>query len=151
MLGTARPGLTPSLLRILVVGVLLVGCGMENPKLESSQQQFLDEFNAVNRLTSEDYVVGTENSYGNRTSYIHSIYIAKKPLVAVPPSVSNLKYLETLMIMSCGLDSLPNAILSMPQVKGMSLDSNHLCSVSPSMDSFLIARSPYWKEKQVCK
>jgi Leucine-rich repeat (LRR) protein len=138
----------------VVIEVCMIGCSVHTcndaPPLESSQQTFLNEFMTNNGIARQDFIISTANTNGCPTSNILFLRVSDKKLKALPASVKNMKFLSELTMINCQLNSLPESLLEMPQIKWIMLDSNRICNTTPAMDSFLTYRNPDWKKTQIC-
>lgn len=140
-----------ALVLVLGMSLYLNACSnyCEKVPLESSQQAFVDSMLVINNLMQSDLFI--ETYYDEcPTSRIYELHNNRKKLVRLPNNIKNLTTLRGLSLPSAGLDSLPIEILSLKNLRSVLLDDNHLCNVSPAMDTFLTQRSANWEQNQVC-
>lgn len=146
--GCRRTALVAALGAILALNACSDVCG--EVALEPSQQAFVDSMMLINGLSRSDLYIGT--FYDEcPTSKIYSFGTNNHSLIRIPRNVSNLTYVRSWNVDGAGLDSLPVEFIKLTKIATIGLDSNHLCSVSPAMDSFLTQRNKIWKKQQLCQ
>ena len=116
--------------------------------LEPAQQAFLDSMRIINNFHQPSYVGTYVNDCPSSTIKVFSNN--GKKLKRIPRNINALTSLQHIYLVSAGLNSLPDELMELSNIRSGLLDSNHLCNIKPEMEVFLTRLNKYWKERQIC-
>ena len=135
------------------LGLFMLFNGCTDPcvdvALEPAQQAFLDSMKIINNVSENDILA--DNYYNEcQTPRIYVLDNNGKKLKRIPRNINALTSLQHIYLVSAGLNSLPDELMELSNIRSGLLDSNHLCNIKPEMEVFLTRLNKYWKERQIC-